>query len=111
MRIGTTTAGWAFAAAVLAAAVSSSGPVKAQPATQIAQEVSQPATDLSAQRRGVERPPTRLRIHPRPDDGYDVYPRYNPGPNAVRARSAPGAVLAARPARPSPRSSAQFIRQ
>jgi hypothetical protein len=84
MRIGTTTAGWAFAAAVLAAAVSSSGPVKAQPATQIAQEVSQPATDLSAQRRRAERPPTRLRIHPRPDDGYDVYPRYNPGPNAVR---------------------------
>ena len=84
MQIGTTTAGWAFAAALLAAAVSSSGPVKAQPATQIAQEVSQPATDLSAQRRGVERPPTRLRIHPRPDDGYDVYPRYYPGPNAVR---------------------------
>ncbi|MGB3447872.1 MAG: hypothetical protein WBA48_14370 [Xanthobacteraceae bacterium] len=41
------------------------------------------ATDLSAQRRSHRRPPTRIRVHPRyqPDD---VYPRYNPGPNAVR---------------------------
>jgi hypothetical protein len=42
----------------------------------------QRTTEMSAQRR-THRPPTRLRIHPRyaPDD---VYPRYNPGPNAVR---------------------------
>ena len=41
------------------------------------------ATDVSAQRRKHRRPPTRIRVHPRyqPDD---VYPRYNPGPNAVR---------------------------
>jgi len=40
-------------------------------------------TDLSAQRRAHRRSPTRIRVHPRhqPDD---VYPRYNPGPNAVR---------------------------
>jgi hypothetical protein len=31
-------------------------------------------TDLSAQRRTSQRPPTRLRVHP----------RYTPGPNAVR---------------------------
>lgn len=48
-------------------------PAAAQPA----------ATDLSAQRRARHRPPTRIRVHPRqrPDD---VYPRSNPGPNAVR---------------------------
>jgi hypothetical protein len=41
------------------------------------------ATEISAQSRRVRRPPTRLRVYPRynPDD---VYPRYYPGPNAVR---------------------------
>jgi hypothetical protein len=47
-------------------------------------QASQPA-DASAPMR-VRRPLRRLRIYPRyqgePDDG--VYPRYNPGPNAVR---------------------------
>lgn len=40
------------------------------------------ATEFSAQRRR-HRPPTRIFVHPRynPDD---VYPRYYPGPNAVR---------------------------
>jgi len=40
-------------------------------------------TEFSAQRRTHRRAPTRVRVHPRyqPDD---VYPRYNPGPNAVR---------------------------
>ena len=39
--------------------------------------------DPSAPRRSG-RPTRRVRIYPR-DDGYDgVYPRYNPGPNAVR---------------------------
>lgn len=38
------------------------------------------ATDNSAQRR-LRRSPARLRVYP----NYDgVYPRYNPGPNAVR---------------------------
>jgi hypothetical protein len=42
-----------------------------------------PATDLSAQRRSSRRSPTRLRVHPLPSsDG--VYPRFDPGPNAVR---------------------------
>jgi len=43
--------------------------------------------DASTPRR-VRKPPTRLRVYPR-YDRYDqwpdnVYPRYNPGPNAVR---------------------------
>jgi hypothetical protein len=47
-------------------------------------QASQPvATELSAQRR-VRRPPTRLRVYPRYEWEPDVYPRYNPGPNAVR---------------------------
>ena len=41
------------------------------------------ATEVSAQRR-VRRPPTRLRVYPRYIWEPDVYPRYNPGPNAVR---------------------------
>jgi hypothetical protein len=45
------------------------------------------AADSNAQ--PVQRPPRRLRIYPRyqaePDD---VYPRYDPGPNAVRVCSA-----------------------
>jgi hypothetical protein len=41
------------------------------------------ATDFSAQRRRSRRPPARILVTPRynPDD---VYPRYYPGPNAVR---------------------------
>lgn len=40
------------------------------------------ATDLSAQRR---RPLRRIPIYPPRDEWQpDVYPRYNPGPNAVR---------------------------
>ncbi|HEY0332030.1 MAG TPA: hypothetical protein VGC77_23380 [Rhodopseudomonas sp.] len=43
------------------------------------------ASDVSAQRRAARRPPTRLRVYPiyRPQP-YEVVPRYNPGPNAVR---------------------------
>jgi hypothetical protein len=47
---------------------------------------SQPvATEASAQRR-VRRPTTRLRVYPQYQYDWvpDVYPRYNPGPNAVR---------------------------
>jgi hypothetical protein len=46
-------------------------------------QAPQPATDASAQRR-VRRPPTRLRVYPNYEWEPDVYPRYNPGPNAVR---------------------------
>lgn len=41
---------------------------------------AQPGSDLSAQSR---RPRARVRIY-RNDDERGVYPRYNPGPNAVR---------------------------
>jgi hypothetical protein len=45
---------------------------------------SQPvATEVSAQRR-VRRPATRLRVYPLYEWEPGVYPRYNPGPNAVR---------------------------
>ena len=45
-------------------------------------QASQPmATEVSAQRR---RPLRRLPIYPRYEWEPDVWPRYNPGPNAVR---------------------------
>jgi hypothetical protein len=45
-------------------------------------QASTPAvTDASAQRR---RPVRRVPIYPRYEWEPDVYPRYNPGPNAVR---------------------------
>ena len=45
---------------------------------------SQPmATEVSAQRR-ITRPLRRLPIYPRYEWEPDVWPRYNPGPNAVR---------------------------
>jgi hypothetical protein len=43
------------------------------------------ATELSAQRR---RPPVRVRIYQNNDWPDDVYPRYDPGPNAVRVCNA-----------------------
>jgi hypothetical protein len=47
-------------------------------------QAAQPmATELSAQRR-YRRPLRRLPIYPREEWETDVYPRYNPGPNAVR---------------------------
>jgi hypothetical protein len=87
MRIGMLTK-LAFAAALLATAVfAASDGAWAQSATAIKQiapaPLQQTATDLSAQRRRARRPPTRLRIYPRySPDG--VYPRYDPGPNAIR---------------------------
>jgi hypothetical protein len=80
MRIG--------AAAVIAAFAGSlwlgSAVVKAQDAssrTKIAQTAPQDAAPKA------RRPQTRLRVQPnyQPDD---VYPRYNPGPNAVRVCNA-----------------------
>jgi len=45
---------------------------------------SQPvATEVSAQRR-IRRPTTRLRVYRLYEWEPNVYPRYNPGPNAVR---------------------------
>ena len=45
----------------------------------------QAVTDVSAQRRGDLR---RVPVYPRWDWEPDVYPRYNPGPNAVRVCNA-----------------------
>ena len=50
----------------------------ATPELRIAQSV---VTDMSAQRR---RPLRRVPIYPQQEWAPDVYPRYNPGPNAVR---------------------------
>ncbi len=47
----------------------------------VVQSASATTTDLSAQQR---RRPRQLRIYPRVSPGDDVYPRFNPGPNAVR---------------------------
>lgn len=42
------------------------------------------STDISAERH-LRRPPTRLRVQPYYEPGFDgVYPRYYPGRNAVR---------------------------
>lgn len=41
------------------------------------------AAAASARRRAHPRPPTRIRVHPR-YRADDVYPRYDPGPDAVR---------------------------
>ncbi|OJY14145.1 MAG: hypothetical protein BGP05_09710 [Rhizobiales bacterium 62-47] len=70
----------------LSASLGSMSSASAQTAapTTAQQRASRPlSTDLSAQRRDTERPPTRLRVHPRYNPN-EVYPRYNPGPNAVR---------------------------
>jgi hypothetical protein len=81
MRIGTAAILIAFAGVFslrVAGAEAQTVPSAARP-MQVAQPVG---TDVSAQRR-VRRPPTRLRVYPYySNDG--VYPRYNPGPNAVR---------------------------
>ena len=51
--------------------------------TRVAQALT--PDDLAA-RPAPTRPPRRIRIYPRyqAEPGPDVYPRYNPGPNAVR---------------------------
>ncbi|MCG6205741.1 hypothetical protein LPW26_13900 [Rhodopseudomonas sp. HC1] len=55
---------------------------QAQSRTQAAaQAISAAGTDVSSQQR---RKPRQLRIYPRVAPGDDVYPRFNPGPNAVR---------------------------
>jgi hypothetical protein len=54
---------------------------------QIAQASQPPADDLYSQ--PVRRPPRRVPIYPRYQaEPEDVYPRYYPGPNAVRVCSA-----------------------
>jgi hypothetical protein len=53
----------------------------ASPELRIAQAPGQAVTDVSAQRR---RPLRRVPIYRQQEWAPDVYPRYNPGPNAVR---------------------------
>jgi hypothetical protein len=80
MRIGSAALSLAIAGTFLLSAAAT----QAQTAPRVQHQASQSAdTDISAQNRKVRRPPTRLRVYPsyNPDD---VYPRYYPGPNAVR---------------------------
>jgi hypothetical protein len=78
----------AAAVAILAGSLLPGGGAQAQTATsgaRIAQASKPTATDASAQRR---RPLRRVPIY-RPNQWEpDVYPRYNPGPNAVRSCTA-----------------------
>jgi hypothetical protein len=75
MRIAVT----AFFAAVAGLLVAPVEPAQAEPRAPAPQAAS---TDLSAQTRVYRRPP-RVRIYPRLEQD-DVYPRYDPGPHAVR---------------------------
>ena len=72
-------------AAILAACVGSlslpASGAEAQTAAPQMRTAQPVATDASAQR---PRPLRRLPIYPRYEWEPDVYPRYNPGPNAVR---------------------------
>jgi hypothetical protein len=80
MRIGTAAILVVFAGGF--SLPSATAEAQTAPSAKRAVQASQPAaTDVSAQRR-IRRPPTRLRVYPYYYDG--VYPRYNPGPNAVR---------------------------
>jgi hypothetical protein len=82
MRIRTAAVSVAFAAAFSLLAAGA-GAQTAPQGTRIAQ--APPAGDPSAQPPVRRRPPTRLRIYPRYQAEPDgVYPRYFPGPNAVR---------------------------
>jgi hypothetical protein len=78
----------AAAVAILAGSLLPAGGAQAQTATsgaRIAQASKPAVTDASAQRR---RPLRRVPIY-RPNQWEpDVYPRYNPGPNAVRSCTA-----------------------
>jgi hypothetical protein len=88
MRIRTAARSAALAGVMTAAFSLAATPTWAQtasPGIKLAQASPPVATDASGPAR-VRRPLRRLPIYPRyqqePDDG--VYPRYNPGPNAVR---------------------------
>ncbi len=81
MRLGTAALSLAFGGTLLASMTAAQA--QTAPRAQIAQASQFAATDISAQSRSYRRPPTRLRVYPRYDPD-DVYPRYYPGPNAVR---------------------------
>jgi hypothetical protein len=52
--------------------------------TRVAQAASPADIDDVATPRRTRRPLTRVPVYPRPEAPDGVYPRYNPGPNAVR---------------------------
>jgi lipoprotein-anchoring transpeptidase ErfK/SrfK len=82
MRIRTAAIWLAFAGTLVLPAAAT----RAQTAPQgmrTAQPSQPVASEMSAQRR-IRRPVTRLRVYPQYEWVPDVYPRYNPGPNAVR---------------------------
>jgi len=82
-RIGITAISVALAS-ILLAPVAETSAQTAVPAMRMAQAGPPVGVDPSAPRRS-NRPTRRIRIYPRNDGEYDgVYPRYNPGPNAVR---------------------------
>jgi hypothetical protein len=62
---------------VLSLALPAAYPAQAQDAPGVREKL----TDVSSQQR---RSPRRVRIYPRGVNPDEVYPRYNPGPNAVR---------------------------
>jgi hypothetical protein len=71
-----------FMAGLLAGPLSSAAQAQATPAARASVPVAATtATDISAQRR---RPLRRVPIYRQEEWAPDVYPRYNPGPNAVR---------------------------
>jgi hypothetical protein len=81
MRIGSAALSLALAGTfLLPMAGAQAQTVRSRPQLEQAQPA---ATEISAQSRKYRRPPTRLRVYPRYDPD-DVYPRYYPGPNAVR---------------------------
>jgi lipoprotein-anchoring transpeptidase ErfK/SrfK len=81
-RIGTAAILVVFAGAMSLSATAASAQGAPQ-GLQLAQASQPVAAEASAQRR-IRRPPTRLRVYPNYQWEPDVYPRYNPGPNAVR---------------------------
>jgi hypothetical protein len=83
MRIGTAAILLFFAGSFALPAAGAQAETRAETAPSgIPAQASQPmATEVSAQRR---RPLRRLPIYPRYEWEPDVWPRYNPGPNAVR---------------------------
>jgi hypothetical protein len=83
MRIGTAAILVAFAGTFSLPAVGGEAQTAAL-GVQVAQASQPDAVDVPAERR-VHRPPPRLRVFPRYAPESDgVYPRYYPGPNAVR---------------------------
>jgi hypothetical protein len=80
MRIGTAAIFVVFAGAM---SLSATGAQTAPQGMRVAQASPSVAAEASAPRR-VRRSPTRLRVYPNYEWEPEVYPRYNPGPNAVR---------------------------